>query len=444
MNRLRSTWKSILPDSTRFASGGGNGMKQLEKCESFFSSKMASFLSEPGQKCLVEDEENLDPRSAERAMVMESQAFWQEHDQPNQKGHATNNGEGRSSWAFAPQFLLTGSAQVPPGGLAGLAGTFSAPVGTGQLAGSLQAPVSGALHGSLRVPLSSPHILLSSPGPAVREINPAADAEEDMRQRIQSSVRRIVTSAQVNATTHPETGAAPLGLPAHTVASAVTRAPSPSPKKENDRKAASPDGKDADAEVEVNKSTVVESKARQSTGERTWRAEIQVPKSGAVHNHDGKTRTMCIRGPLRVDRDQAYRDADDLQKCAQDNPGDTSKVKAMARDMLNSTLPSASGIQQLVPRQSVNKTLRFASAAAPPTMSTHHPQDARSMSTDIAPGGGQHMAKQIPQGFVRGRQLSPVRMYANRDGSPVLVYRTGMMKPRVSLPGQQPSTSLPL
>lgn len=258
---------------------------------------MASFLSEPGQKCLVEDEENLDPRSAERAMVMESQAFWQEHDQPNQKGHATNNGEGRSSWAFAPQFLLTGSAQVPPGGLAGLAGTFSAPVGTGQLAGSLQAPVSGALHGSLRVPLSSPHILLSSPGPAVREINPAADAEEDMRQRIQSSVRRIVTSAQVNATTHPE---------------------------------------------------------------------------------------------------------------------------------------------------SVNKTLRFASAAAPPTMSTHHPQDARSMSTDIAPGGGQHMAKQIPQGFVRGRQLSPVRMYANRDGSPVLVYRTGMMKPRVSLPGQQPSTSLPL
>ena len=40
---------------------------------------------------------------------------------------------------------------------------------------------------------------------------------------------------------------------------------------------------------EVNKSTVVESKARQSTGERTWRAEIQVPKSGAVHNHDGNS-----------------------------------------------------------------------------------------------------------------------------------------------------------
>ena len=35
-------------------------------------------------------------------------------------------------------------------------------------------------------------------------------------------------------------------------------------------------------------------------------------------------------------KDQAYRDADELQKCAQDNPGDTSKVKAMARDMLNS------------------------------------------------------------------------------------------------------------
>ena len=41
-------------------------------------------------------------------------------------------------------------------------------------------------------------------------------------------------------------------------------------------------------------------------------------------------------------KDQAYRDADDLQKCAQDNPGDTAKVKAMARDMLNSTLPDFS------------------------------------------------------------------------------------------------------
>jgi hypothetical protein len=37
---------------------------------------------------------------------------------------------------------------------------------------------------------------------------------------------------------------------------------------------------------------VVESKARQSTGEPTWRAEIHMPKSDRF-NYDGRTRTMC-------------------------------------------------------------------------------------------------------------------------------------------------------
>lgn len=80
---------------------------------------------------------------------------------------------------------------------------------------------------------------------------------------------------------------------------------------------------------------MVESKARQSTGEMTYRAEIQMPKS-ARFNYDGKARTMCVRGPLRVDREQAHRDAEELTSAAAD--GDTAKVKALARKMLQSNV----------------------------------------------------------------------------------------------------------
>mmetsp|Transcript_4518 Transcript_4518/g.9933 ORF Transcript_4518/g.9933 Transcript_4518/m.9933 type:complete len:160 (-) Transcript_4518:13-492(-) len=79
------------------------------------------------------------------------------------------------------------------------------------------------------------------------------------------------------------------------------------------------------------KAEVVESKARQSTGEPTWRAEILVAKE-TKYNYDGKARTMCIRGPLRVHKDQAYKDADALDEAA--GTGDISKVKAIAREML--------------------------------------------------------------------------------------------------------------
>merc|ERR1711924_523553 len=72
------------------------------------------------------------------------------------------------------------------------------------------------------------------------------------------------------------------------------------------------------------KAEVVESKARQSTGEQTWRAEIHMPKPEA-QNFGGKTRTMCVRGPLRTSRDQADRDAQDLEKAAVGC--DTSKVR---------------------------------------------------------------------------------------------------------------------
>mmetsp|Transcript_34616 Transcript_34616/g.103452 ORF Transcript_34616/g.103452 Transcript_34616/m.103452 type:complete len:140 (-) Transcript_34616:180-599(-) len=80
---------------------------------------------------------------------------------------------------------------------------------------------------------------------------------------------------------------------------------------------------------------VVESEARQSTGEQTYRAEIHMPKM-MRYNYDGKSRTMAVRGPPRVDREQAKRDAAELEREAA--KGDTSSVKALARSMLRSNV----------------------------------------------------------------------------------------------------------
>ena len=75
----------------------------------------------------------------------------------------------------------------------------------------------------------------------------------------------------------------------------------------------------------------MEGKPRQSTGEQTWRAEILMPQ-GSGYNYPGKVRTMCIRGPHRVDREQAYKDAERLEKAAEG--GDTKAVKLVANDMI--------------------------------------------------------------------------------------------------------------
>ncbi|CAE7559905.1 unnamed protein product [Symbiodinium natans] len=88
---------------------------------------------------------------------------------------------------------------------------------------------------------------------------------------------------------------------------------------------------------DIGKAEVVAGKPRPSTGEQTWRAEIMMPqvglgdKSGA-YNYGGKVRTMCIRGPHRVDKQQAEEDAIKLEDAAKD--GDTRKVKAIANDMV--------------------------------------------------------------------------------------------------------------
>mmetsp|Transcript_78217 Transcript_78217/g.243631 ORF Transcript_78217/g.243631 Transcript_78217/m.243631 type:complete len:140 (-) Transcript_78217:262-681(-) len=83
------------------------------------------------------------------------------------------------------------------------------------------------------------------------------------------------------------------------------------------------------------KAEVVESEARHSTGEPTYRAEIQMPKM-MRYNYDGKARTMAVRGPLRVDKEQAKRDAAELEREAA--KGDTSSVKALARSMIRSNV----------------------------------------------------------------------------------------------------------
>mmetsp|Transcript_73535 Transcript_73535/g.137405 ORF Transcript_73535/g.137405 Transcript_73535/m.137405 type:complete len:146 (-) Transcript_73535:138-575(-) len=83
----------------------------------------------------------------------------------------------------------------------------------------------------------------------------------------------------------------------------------------------------------LGKAEVVDGKPRASTGEPTWRAEILMPQSSG-YNYQGKVRTMCIRGPHRVDREQAVRDAEQLEKAAES--GDTKAVKGIANDMIRS------------------------------------------------------------------------------------------------------------
>lgn len=88
---------------------------------------------------------------------------------------------------------------------------------------------------------------------------------------------------------------------------------------------------------DVGKAEVVAGKPRPSTGEPTWRAEIMMPQVGLTertggNSYGGKVRTMCIRGPHRVDKSQAEEDAEKLGAAAKD--GDTRAVKAIANDMV--------------------------------------------------------------------------------------------------------------
>merc|ERR1712137_1153337 len=85
------------------------------------------------------------------------------------------------------------------------------------------------------------------------------------------------------------------------------------------------------AQPEVGKAIVVDGKPRNSTKEPTWRVEILMPQSSGL-NHSGKLRTMCIRGPQRLRREQAEEDAAKLEKLAEG--GETRAVKDAANEMV--------------------------------------------------------------------------------------------------------------
>lgn len=172
-------------------------MKTVEKCESFFSSKLASFLCEP--RSLKGEEDEL--RALARATAMESQSIYVE----KSFGDFTNDGINMTGWAAsaaAPTRMTSTtsstsmSAGVPAGVYSNgrpLAGTFSAPIGC---TGSLQAPVTGALHGSLRLPLSGSFV--GSPSPLLKYRESLDEMQkEEMRKQFSESVKQAIT-AQAN------------------------------------------------------------------------------------------------------------------------------------------------------------------------------------------------------------------------------------------------------
>jgi len=80
----------------------------------------------------------------------------------------------------------------------------------------------------------------------------------------------------------------------------------------------------------VGVATIVEGVPLHS-GDPTWQAEIYVPQGmGANLNHSGRVRTMCIRGPSRASKDQALRDAKQLEVGAAEGP---KAVRTIANQM---------------------------------------------------------------------------------------------------------------
>eukprot|EP00435_Cladocopium_sp_Y103_P065596 s993_g27.t1 len=154
---------------------------------------------------------------------------------------------------------------------------------------------------------------VASPTQAVRELDDVQ--KEDMRKQFSDSVKQLMNGqgqAQINLVRRRSNSRE------HRRRRTPERRRSPERERRSPRRSASPPKRleagrekspvnDAEGETEETKCIVVESKARQSTGERTWRAEISVPKAND-YQFGGKSRTMCIRGPLRVDKDPSVGD----------------------------------------------------------------------------------------------------------------------------------------
>lgn len=71
---------------------------------------------------------------------------------------------------------------------------------------------------------------------------------------------------------------------------------------------------------------------RLSTGECTFRAEITTSFPGETVTFNGRARTMCVRGPTRIDRDQAQRDAELFTDAARDGPNAVRAVRVQLHE----------------------------------------------------------------------------------------------------------------
>jgi len=87
----------------------------------------------------------------------------------------------------------------------------------------------------------------------------------------------------------------------------------------------------AQCPVEVNKA-IIEKATPLHKGDETWQAAIYVPQGGTLPlNHMGRVRTMCIRGPPRVSKEQAGLDAKELNEAV---PGGPRAVRNAANQMV--------------------------------------------------------------------------------------------------------------
>jgi len=87
---------------------------------------------------------------------------------------------------------------------------------------------------------------------------------------------------------------------------------------------------------------VVEAGKRHS-GDKLYQAEIYLAMGGdrggsLGPNSGGRPRTMCIRGPGRVDKQQAQDDADKLEKASQEG---IKAVREAARVMKNTRVATS-------------------------------------------------------------------------------------------------------
>merc|ERR1712012_673122 len=65
------------------------------------------------------------------------------------------------------------------------------------------------------------------------------------------------------------------------------------------------------------KAEVVEGKPRHN-GDVTFQAEVLLTLTTTSMGTAGRPRTMCIRGPVRPDKDQAHKDCDELESAGKD------------------------------------------------------------------------------------------------------------------------------